>query len=152
MAQDRGLKLVLDQRKKAEDQAQKAWAQGVQAVSVCEAQLQKLASFKQVYLNEMAQKSAGVTNMTSYLAYQEFIAKLERIAERQEKVLDGLRQRADELRGKYLKTRQDRQIIESLLEKHRKERQAAEARAEAKLTDDVVSSKMARAAIERSRA
>ncbi|MGN0908044.1 MAG: flagellar export protein FliJ [Succinivibrio sp.] len=144
MASDRGLERVLDLRKKAEDAAQTKWSQSLAAVASCQAQIDKLAQFRALYLKEMEQKSVSVLSMNQYLAYEDFINRLDDAARRQAQVLDGLKQRSEQCREEFIKARQQRKIIESLIDSHRKKRLAEEARAEAKLSDDTVSSKMAR--------
>lgn len=144
MASDRGLERVLDLRQKAEDAARAKWSGALAAVSACENQIQKLEDFKGVYLKEMAQKSALTLSMNQYLAYEDFIGRLDDAVKKQSMVLEGLKQRAEQCRDAFVKARQQREIIESLIESHKKKRADLESRAEAKLTDDTVSSKMAR--------
>lgn len=149
MASDKGLERVLELRQKDEDAAQAKWSESLAAVSACEAQIGKLAQFRALYVDEMAKKSASVLSMNQYLAYEDFISRLDDAAKRQKAVLEGLRQRSEQCRLAFVKARQSRKIIESLLESHRRKRLAEEARAEAKLDDDTVSSKMARIMLDR---
>lgn len=149
MASDRGLERVLELRKKSEDAAQSKWSQSLAAVAGCEAQIQKLSDFRALYVKEMEQKSASILSMNQYLAYEDFISRLDDAARRQTQVLEGLKQRAEQCRLDFIRARQQRKIIESLIESHRKKRLAEEARAEAKLSDDTVSSKMARIMLEK---
>jgi flagellar export protein FliJ len=149
MASDRGLSRVLELRQKQEDAAQAKWSDSLAAVSACEAQIRKLAEFRALYVEEMSRRTASVLSMNQYLAYEDFIGRLDDAAKRQAKVLDGLKQRAEQCRLDFVKARQQRKIIESLIESHRKKRLAEEARAEAKLSDEAVSAKMARIVLER---
>lgn len=144
MASDKGLERVLELRQKAEDAAQAKWSESLAAVSSCEAQIGKLAQFRALYVEEMAKKSSSILSMNQYLAYEDFISRLDDAARRQKAVLEGLRQRSEQCRLEFVRARQQRKIIESLLQSHQKKRLAEEARAEAKLADDTVSSKMAR--------
>ena len=135
---------MLDLRQKDEDAARAKWSESLAAVSACENQIRRLEDFRAVYLKEMAQKSTLTLSMNQYLAYEDFIGRLDDAVKKQAVVLEGLKQRSEQCRDAFVKARQQREIIESLIESHKKKRAALEARAEAKLTDDTVSSKMAR--------
>ncbi|MCR5536548.1 MAG: flagellar export protein FliJ [Succinivibrio sp.] len=148
MADDRALHLVLDQRKKEEDEAREQFVQAHQAVLSYEQQLQQLRQFHAMYLNELQQKTQGGMDMNIFTSYQNFLVKLKSIEKRQELGLYKLQDQEKRMQQEYLKRQQRRKVIESLLERHRQEALALEARAEQKLTDDIVSSKAARALIE----
>ena len=89
MASDKGLERVLELRQKDEDAAQAKWSESLAAVSACEAQIGKLAQFRALYVDEMAKKSASVLSMNQYLAYEDFISRLDDAAKRQKAVLEG---------------------------------------------------------------
>ena len=148
MAGDRTLIKVLDLRKKSEDEALKKWSDSQQQVSVFTSQLEKLQSFRDLYVQEMQQHQGHNMDMQQYLAYQGFIDRLDKTYERQQLMLTKLKEQTAALKDAYLKSRQDRRIIESLIEKHKQTALKAEERAEAKFADELVSSKQARILIE----
>lgn len=148
MADDRALRLVLDQRKKAEDEALEEYVNAQKAVISYQQQLDQLRQFRAIYQGEMQEKTAQGMDMNVFTSYQNFLAKLASIEQRQELGLLRLMDQEKRMRQAYLKTQQRRKVIEALLEKHRQEQLAQEARAEQKLTDDIVSSKAARELME----
>ncbi|MBO6258534.1 MAG: flagellar export protein FliJ [Succinivibrio sp.] len=149
MADDRALRLVLDMRKKEEKAALEEYIQSNQAILSFENQLKQLREFRNIYNQELADRTQNGMSMTVFLSYENFLGKLELVEQRQEKTLQKLRERAEVLRQQYLKMQQRRKIIEALLEKHRQDAIAAELKAEQKLTDDIVSSKQARLLMEK---
>lgn len=150
MSDDRALEKVLDLRKRNEDKAMKQWADAQAQENSFRVQLQRVREFKALYIEEMKQKTGQSLDMNHYLAYQGFIDKLEGVEERQAQALAQMEERVRTLKQAYLKRRQEREIIESLIKKHREARLKKEAMAEAKLSDDLVSSKAARELIARS--
>ncbi len=146
---DKALNLVLDLRKREEDEALELLLEAQNNVASFERQIAQLKEFENIYIEEMKAKSQFQLDMGTYLAYQQFINKLERIKERQEAGLVKLQEQENRARSNYLDKQQQRKIIESLIEKHRLERERLEARAEQKLSDDIVSSKQARLLIEK---
>ena len=148
MSSDKSLLLVLDLRKKDEDRALEMWSDAKNAVASFEQQIEQLKQFEKIYQNEMASKSKSGMDMNMYFTYQQFLDKLENIKVRQEAGLVQLQEQEVRARDNYLEKQKQRKIIESLLEKHKKQRLLAEAKAEQKLTDDIVSSKQARILME----
>ncbi len=146
---DRALNLVLDLRKKEENDALEMWAQARNAVASFEQQIAQLKQFEQIYLNDMQVKSQNNVDMGTYMSYQQFLSKLESIRYRQEAGLVNLKEQEKRAQQNYLEKQKQRKIIESLIEKHKLERAALEAKAEQKLADDIVSSKQARILMER---
>ncbi len=148
---DKALHLVLDLRKKEENDALEMWAQARNAVASFEQQIAQLKQFEQIYLNDMQVKSQNNVDMGTYMSYQQFLSKLESIRYRQEAGLVNLKEQEKRAQDNYLEKQKQRKIIESLIEKHKLERAALEAKAEQKLADDIVSSKQARILMERNR-
>ena len=146
---DKALNLVLDLRKREEDDALELLLEAQNNVASFERQIAQLKEFENIYIEEMKAKSKFQLDMSTYLAYQQFIDKLETIKERQEAGLVKLQEQENRARSNYLDKQQQRKIIESLIEKHRLERERLEAKAEQKLSDDIVSSKQARLLIEK---
>ena len=146
---DKALNLVLDLRKREEDDAFELLLEAQNNVASFERQIAQLKEFENIYIEEMKAKSKFQLDMSTYLAYQQFINKLETIKERQEAGLVKLQEQENRARSNYLDKQQQRKIIESLIEKHRLERERLEAKAEQKLSDDIVSSKQARLLIEK---
>jgi len=146
---DRALNLVLNLRKKEEDEALELWGESKKAVSSFEQQIAQIKQFAQMYVDEMQAKSMHNVDMGSYMTYQQFILKLENIKERQEIGLIRLKEQEARARDNYLKKQQARKVIEMLLEKHKKERLLKELKADQKLSDELVSSKQARILIEK---
>ena len=144
MSSDKALLLVLDLRKKDEDKALEMWTQAQNAVVSFQKQIEQLKQFEQIYIQEMNVKSNNGVSMTTFMSYQQFNSKLEGIKRRQEAGLVELEAQEKRAMDNYLEKQKQRKIIDSLLEKHRNERLALEAKAEQKLTDDIVSSKQAR--------
>ena len=142
MSGDKALLLVLDLRKKEEDSALEMWTDAKNAVINFERQIEQLKQFEKIYENEMTVKSKNGMNM--YMSYQQFLSKLDKIKFRQEAGLIQLQNQEERAKQNYLDKQKRRKIIESLLEKHKQERLLKEAKAEQKLTDDIVSSKQAR--------
>lgn len=149
MSDDRALEKVLDLRQRQEDKAMKQWADAQAQENSFRVQLERVREFKALYIEEMNRKTGQNLDMNHYLAYQGFIDKLEGVEERQAQALEQIKLRVQSLKQEYLKRRQDREIIESLIKKHREARLKKEAMAEAKLSDDLVSSKAARELIAR---
>lgn len=147
-SQDKALLLVLDLRKKEEDAALQQWTDAQNSVISFEKQIEQLVSFQHIYADEMEVKASSAMSMNMYFSYQQFIDKLDKIKIRQEQGLLELKAQEQRAKQNYLKKQQARKIIEALLEKHKKARALKEAKAEQKLTDDIVSSKMARSLIE----
>ena len=135
MSGDKALLLVLDLRKKEEDSALEMWTDAKNAVINFE---------RKIYENEMTVKSKNGMDMNMYMSYQQFLSKLDKIKFRQEAGLIQLQNQEERAKQNYLDKQKRRKIIESLLEKHKQERLLKEAKAEQKLTDDIVSSKQAR--------
>ena len=148
MAGDRTLVKVLELRKKAEDEALKKWSDAQRQLTAFISQLDKIKSFRNLYVQEMLEHNAQVTDLQHYLSYQGFIERLDKTYERQMSMLSKLKEQSESLKESYLKSRQQRCIIESLIDKHRMHSLKMEASAEAKISDDLVSSKQARALIE----
>ena len=146
---DRALNLVLNLRKKEEDEALELWGESKKAVASFEQQIAQIKQFAQMYVDEMQAKSRNNFDMGSYMTYQQFILKLENIKERQEIGLIRLKEQEARARDNYLKKQQARKVIEMLLEKHKKERLLKELKADQKLSDELVSSKQARILIEK---
>lgn len=145
MADDRALLKVLELRKKQEDDACSKWAESERQLKIFSEQLQKLSSFRDLYIEEMNTRSTKANyDMQQYLAYQGFIERLDQTYERQSQLYKNMQQRSTTLKEHYLKCHQERQVIESLLEKHRMQRLHAQAKAEAKFNDELVSAKQAR--------
>lgn len=147
--QDKALLLVLDLRKKEEDAALQQWTDVQNSVHNFEKQIEQLISFQKIYADEMEVKARTSMDMNMYFSYQQFIDKLDKIKIRQEEGLLQLKAQEERAKQNYLQKQQARKIIEALLEKHKKARALKEAKAEQKLADDIVSSKMARSLIER---
>lgn len=144
MSGDKALLLVLDLRKKEEDSALEMWTDAKNAVINFERQIEQLKQFEKIYENEMTVKSKNGMDMNMYMSYQQFLSKLDKIKIRQEAGLIQLQNQEERAKQNYLDKQKRRKIIESLLEKHKQERLLMEAKAEQKLTDDIVSSKQAR--------
>lgn len=144
MSGDKALLLVLDLRKKEEDSALEMWTDAKNAVINFERQIEQLKQFEKIYENEMTVKSKNGMDMNMYMSYQQFLSKLDKIKIRQEAGLIQLQNQEERAKQNYLDKQKRRKIIESLLEKHKQERLFREAKAEQKLTDDIVSSKQAR--------
>lgn len=144
MSGDKALLLVLDLRKKEEDSALEMWTDAKNAVINFERQIEQLKQFEKIYENEMTVKSKNGMDMNMYMSYQQFLSKLDNIKFRQEAGLIQLQNQEERAKQNYLDKQKRRKIIESLLEKHKQERLLKEAKAEQKLTDDIVSSKQAR--------
>jgi len=148
MSSDKTLLVVLDLRQREEEKALEMLTEAHNSVVAFEQQIAQLKEFETIYVNDMVEKSKNNVDMGTYMSYQQFIAKLETIKERQEAGLVQLQEQENRARHNYLEKQKQRKIIESLLEKHRLQRLAAEAKSEQKLNDEVVSSKMARRLIE----
>ncbi len=151
MADDKSLKMVLELRQREEDEAQEAYAQAQIAVRTFEHQLEQLKRFARMYSDEMAGKTSGGMDINVFRSYQNFLDKLEVIEKRQQQALENVRRQEAARREEYLEKQKRRKIIESLLEKHRQEELIREAKAEQKLTDDIVSSKQARVLMEKAK-
>ena len=149
MADDRALQKVLELRKKQEDDALAKWAESERQLKIFADQLQKLSSFRDLYIAEMQNSTSSALDMQKYLAYQGFIERLDKTYERQELMYANMKQRSASLKGQYLKCRRDRNVIESLLEKHKEAALRAQAKAEAKFADELVSARQARILIEK---
>lgn len=149
MSNDKALFLVLDLRKKDEDKALQMWADAKNAVFNFQKQIEQLIAFEHMYQQELENKSKNSLDMQTYMAYQEFMQKLENIKLRQEQGLIELQAQEQRAKDNYLQKQQQRKIIESLIEKHKKARLLKEAKALQKLTDELVSSKQARILIEK---
>ncbi|HAH70503.1 MAG TPA: flagellar export protein FliJ [Succinivibrionaceae bacterium] len=151
MADDRALTKVLELRKKHEDDERGKWAESLKQIEAFEAQLNRLDAFKKLYLKELAGQQGKDLSVQHYLAYQGFIDRLDTTYERQQKVLEDLKQRSEILRQNYLTARQDRRIIESLLERHRLAAIKAQNKAEARMNDEFVTARQARLLIEQNK-
>ncbi len=151
MADDRALTKVLELRKKLEDDEREKWAESLKQIEAFDAQLKRLEDFKKLYLKELAGQKGSNLSVQHYLAYQGFIDRLDTAYERQLKVREDLKKRSEILRQKYLTARQDRRIIESLLEKHRQATLKAQSKAEARMNDEFVSARQARLLIEQNK-
>ncbi|MDY6465715.1 MAG: hypothetical protein SPK65_03875, partial [Succinivibrio dextrinosolvens] len=81
---DKALNLVLDLRKREEDDALELLLEAQNNVASFERQIAQLKEFENIYIEEMKAKSKFQLDMSTYLAYQQFINKLETIKERQE--------------------------------------------------------------------
>ncbi len=147
MALDHTLVKVLELRKRTEEEALKKWSESERQLTAFTAQLDKIKSFRDLYVQEMLEHEAQKMDMQQYLAYQGFIDRLDKTYERQELMLTKLKEQNKALKDSYLKSRQQRCIIEALIDKHKQLAVKAEAYAEFKLADDLVSSKKARALI-----
>lgn len=150
MSSDKSLLLVLDLRKKAEEDALRMWSDARKAVQSFKDQLAQLEQFAKIYEVEMQSKSKNGLDMTMYQSYVQFLDKLEKIKVRQENGLKQLEQQEQRAQQFYLEKQKERKIIESLLEKHKIQSRIKEAKAEQKLADDLVSSKHARLVLEKS--
>ncbi|MBQ9274347.1 MAG: flagellar export protein FliJ [Succinivibrio sp.] len=150
MAGDSALLRVLELRENEEKQAMERWSAAVNSVHSYEQQIAQIERFSAVYAQEMAERTAPGMGMGVFMSYQNFLDKLAQITLRQQKALEDLRVQEQRLKEEYLERQKARKIIESLLEKHRLERLKAEAVAERKLSDDIVSSKQARMMMRRS--
>lgn len=144
MAQDRALHLVLDLRKKEEEKAQELFVQTLQEVARYEKQIAQIYDYKKLYADEMAAAGARGFSAVQLTAYNDFIHKLEVIAERQEQELLQLRQVSEQRRAQYLEKQQQRKVIETLIQKHEQARIKAELKAEQKLLDEYVTARAAR--------
>ena len=145
MAHDRALLKVLELRKKQEDEACSKWAESERQLKVFADQLQKLSSFRDLYIGELNSNSTKANfGMQQYLAYQGFIERLDQTYERQSKLYANMQEKSALLKEQYLRCHQERQVIEALLEKHRQQILKAQAKAEAKFNDELVSAKQAR--------
>ena len=149
MSSDKSLLLVLDLRKKAEEEALRMWSDARKAVQSFKDQLAQLEQFAKIYEVEMQSKSKNGLDMTMYQSYVQFLDKLEKIKVRQENGLKQLEQQEQRAQQFYLEKQKERKIIESLLEKHKIQRRIKESKAEQKLADDLVSSKHARLVLEK---
>ena len=149
MSSDKSLLLVLDLRKKAEEESLRMWSDAKKAVQSFKDQLAQLEQFAKIYEVEMQSKSKNGLDMTMYQSYVQFLDKLEKIKIRQENGLKQLEQQEQRAQQFYLEKQKERKIIESLLEKHKIQRRIKEAKAEQKLADDLVSSKHARLVLEK---
>ncbi|NLK84844.1 MAG: flagellar export protein FliJ [Aeromonadales bacterium] len=149
MSDDKALHLVLDLRQKEEDKALEMWTDAKNSVINFQRQIEQLVQFEQIYVNEMQNKSLNGLDMMTFNSYQQFIDKLAKIKLRQEAGLVQLQQQEVRAKDNYLDKQKQRKIIESLLEKHKRDRLLKEAKAEQKLADDIVSSKQARILMER---
>ena len=150
MSSDKSLLLVLDLRKKAEEDALRMWSDARKAVQSFKDQLAQIEQFAKIYEVEMQSKSKNGLDMTMYQSYVQFLDKLEKIKVRQENGLKQLEQQEQRAQQFYLEKQKERKIIESLLEKHKIQSRIKEAKAEQKLADDLVSSKHARLVLEKS--
>ena len=151
MADDKSLKMVLELRQREEDEALEAYPQAQIAVRTFEHQLDQLKRFARMYSDEMAGKTSGGMDINVFRSYQNFLDKLEAIEKHQQQALENVRRQEAQRRDEYLEKQKRRKIIESLLEKHRQEELIREAKAEQKLTDDIVSSKQARVLMEKAK-
>jgi len=149
MSDDKALHLVLDLRQKEEDKALEMWTDAKNSVINFQRQIEQLVQFEQIYVNEMQNKSLNGLDMMTFNSYQQFIDKLAKIKLRQEAGLVQLQLQEVRAKDNYLDKQKQRKIIESLLEKHKRDRLLKEAKAEQKLADDIVSSKQARILMER---
>lgn len=149
MSDDKALLLVLDLRKKEEDKALELWTDAKNAVINFQKQIEQLVQFEGIYQRELEAKSRQALDMQAYLSYQQFIEKLSKIKLRQEAGLVQLQQQEQRAKDNYLEKQKQRKIIETLLEKHKLQRRIKEAKAEQRLTDELVSSKQARALIDK---
>ena len=70
MADDRALQKVLELRKKQEDDALAKWAESERQLKIFADQLQKLSSFRDLYIAEMQNSTSSTLDMQKYLAYQ----------------------------------------------------------------------------------
>ena len=148
MADDHALARVLRLRQKAEDEALKKWSDSRQQLAAFTSQLDKIRAFRDLYVKEMLEHKDQNMGLQQYLAYQGFIERLDKTCERQQHMLSKLKEQMESLKESYLKSRQQRCIIEALIDKHRMQALKKEAGAEARLSDDLVSSKQARMLIE----
>ncbi len=148
MAGDHALAKVLKLRQKAEDEALKKWSDSKQQLIAFNAQLDKIQAFRDLYVKEMLDHKDQNMGLQQYLSYQAFIERLDKTYERQQLMLAKLKDESDRLKSCFLKCRQERRIIEALLEKHRIQALTLEARNEAKFADELISIKHARALID----
>lgn len=149
MSDDKALLLVLDLRKKEEDKALELWTDAKNAVINFQKQIEQLVQFEGIYQRELEAKSRQALDMQAYLSYQQFIEKLSKIKLRQEAGLVQLQQQEQRAKDNYLEKQKQRKIIETLLEKHKLQRRIKEAKAEQRLTDELVCSTQARALIDK---
>ncbi len=149
MSDDKALLLVLDLRKKEEDKALELWTDAKNAVINFQKQIEQLVQFEGIYQRELEAKSRQALDMQAYLSYQQFIEKLSKIKLRQEAGLVQLQQQEQRAKDNYLEKQKQRKIIETLLEKHKMQRRIKEAKAEQRLTDELVCSKQARVLIDK---
>lgn len=144
MSQDRALQLVLDLRKKQEQEALEHYSAVMQKVNYFKDQIQKVREFKQNYIDELNNLGQKGFAANVYLSYQNFLDKLDNIIEKQSKELSLLEQQAKAKQLEYFEKQKQRKIIESLLEKHRLNRIALENKREQKLLDEFVTSQFTR--------
>ena len=136
--------MVLDLRRKEEDQAQEQFVQALNEIRRYEQQLEQIQLFKAQYAAQYEQAGRGGFSAQQLMAYQDFINKLDGIEQRQEAELEQIRQVAEQRRQQYLEKQQRRKIIETLIKKHELQRQQAELKAEQKLLDEYVTAHAAR--------
>lgn len=144
MAADLALHLVLDLRRKEEEEAQKIFVQALNETARCERQLQQLKDFKAQYAQQMEHSGRQGFTAVQFNVYQDFINKLDAIEIRQAQELEQLRLVTEQRRLQYLERQKQRKIIETLIKKHELERQKAEQKAEQKLLDEYVTARAAR--------
>lgn len=144
MSQERALSLVRDKREHDEEKALEDWTFCKNQVASHEMQIRQVEEFRLSYIRDMENEGRQGFSGTKLLAYQAFIEKLDNIAAKQHQELERLKMLTEQKRQIYLGKRQDRKIIESLIEKHRQAKLKAEQKAEQKLLDEYAVSSYSR--------
>ena len=141
---DKALLLVLDLREKQEQNALEIYIQAQNKITAFKQQIAQIEQYKESYINEMQQRGMTGFSAQILLSYQDFLDKLDDIKKRQEQQLALAIAETERKREAYLQAQKQRKIIDTLLEKHKIQRQKLEAIKEQKLLDDFVVSHASR--------
>ena len=137
------LEVVLKLRKRTEEQKLEIYIRALNNLNQFKQKLEQLKGFRELYIREMHEHSAGEISMRTLLSYKDFIVKIENIVKTQSAQLTELEAETGLRQGEYLKAVQERRVIEELLAKKKQEEARLEARREQLLSDELASSKHA---------
>lgn len=140
----KSLLLVLDLRKKEEDDALQRLSLSINKVRLLQSQIEQVEIYKQEYIKNLNFSDQQLINPIYINNYRSFIDKLEDILKKQLQELEILKLDEQRKREFYLLKQKNRKIIEKLLEKKRQEALKKELKAEQKLLDEYVVSHFGR--------
>ncbi|EKE75416.1 flagellar export protein FliJ [Gallaecimonas xiamenensis] len=134
----KALGLVLDQRKKAEDQALGQLAQARQALAALQNKINTLQKYRNDYLREMQHKAGQGLTAVNMVHYQNFVARLDSgLADLNSQMTQHQQAVAAREQG-WRQAHQDTKAIDLLLERKANEAALAGQRREQRELDDLV--------------